>query len=44
MSPAGLHGIVNDALAIHFVNSVAATAFVNRWCLGFRLLPPEQRA
>ena len=34
MTPAGLHGIVNDAVAIYFLEATAAAAFVARWCAG----------
>ena len=34
-------GVVNDALAICFVNTELARAFVNRWCIGFfQCIPP----
>jgi hypothetical protein len=34
MTPAGLRGIVNDAVAIYFPDTGLATAFVARWCAG----------
>ena len=37
MTPAGLRGIVNDALAIYFLDAAVASAFVARWCLGYRV-------
>lgn len=37
MTPAGLRGVVNDALAIYFVDTALASAFVARWCLGYRV-------
>jgi hypothetical protein len=36
MTPAGFRGVVNDALAIHFLDPALANAFVARWCLGYR--------
>lgn len=36
MMPAGLRGVVNDALAIYFLDTAIANAFVARWCIGFR--------
>ncbi len=36
MMPAGLCGVVNDALAIYFLDTALANAFVARWCLGYR--------
>jgi hypothetical protein len=37
VTPAGLRGVVNDALAIYFLDTALANAFVARWCLGFRV-------
>jgi hypothetical protein len=37
MTPTGLRGVVNDALAIYFLNTALATAFVARWCIGYRV-------
>ena len=37
MTPAGLRGVVNDTLAIYFLNTSLANAFVARWCLGYRV-------
>jgi hypothetical protein len=37
MAPAGLRGVVNDALAIYFLDTGLANAFVTRWCLGYRV-------
>jgi hypothetical protein len=34
-APSGTSGVVNDALAIYFLNAELARAFVNRWCIGF---------
>ena len=34
MAPSGTEGVVNDALAIYFLNAELARAFVNRWCIG----------
>jgi hypothetical protein len=34
MTPAGLRGVVNDAVAIYFPDAVLASAFVTRWCAG----------
>src|SRR4051812_20348462 len=34
MTPSGLRGVVNDAVAVYFA---LATAFVARWCRGQRL-------
>jgi hypothetical protein len=37
MTPAGLRGVVNDALAIYFLDTALANTFVARWCLGYRV-------
>jgi hypothetical protein len=34
MTPAGLRGVVNDAVAIYFLDATTAAAFVARWCAG----------
>jgi hypothetical protein len=34
MTPAGLRGVVNDAVAIYFLDATPAAAFVARWCAG----------
>jgi hypothetical protein len=33
-TPAGLRGVLNDAVAIYFRDAVVAGAFVARWCGG----------
>ena len=33
MTPSGLRGIVNDAVAVYFADPALATAFVARWCV-----------
>src|SRR5690348_17227551 len=37
MTPAGLRGAVNDAIAIYFLDAPMAAAFVQRWCVGYRV-------
>ena len=32
MTPAGLRGVVNDAVAIYFLDPASAAGFVARWC------------
>jgi len=39
-APAG-RGVVNDAMAIYFRDATMASAFVNRWCLGYRVEPAD---
>jgi hypothetical protein len=36
MTPAGLRGVVNDAVAIYFEDAALASAFVTRWCAGYK--------
>ena len=33
MTPAGTHGVLNDALSIYFADATLASAFVTRWCV-----------
>ena len=35
-APAGLTGVVNDAVAFYFDDTALARAFVNRFCCGYR--------
>ena len=37
MTPAGLSGGVNDAVAIYFLDATLAAAFVLRWCAGSKV-------
>ena len=37
MTPSGLRGVVNDALAIYFLDTALANAFVARGCIGYRV-------
>ena len=37
MTPSGTNGVVNDALAIYFLDPALARAFVSRWCIGCRI-------
>ena len=32
MTPAGLRGVLNDAVAIYFLDPTSVAAFVSRWC------------
>jgi hypothetical protein len=36
MTPSGLRGVLNDAIAVHFNDPALAGAFVARWCRGHR--------
>lgn len=37
MTPSGLRGGVNDAVALYFIDAVSAAGFVARWCAGSRV-------
>ena len=39
MAPSGKYGVVNDALAVYFHDAAHASAFVYRWCIGWRIDP-----
>jgi hypothetical protein len=32
MTPAGIRGVINDAVAVYFRDAILAAAFVARWC------------
>jgi hypothetical protein len=34
MTPSGLRGVLNDAVAVYFCDAILASAFVARWCRG----------
>jgi hypothetical protein len=36
-TPAGLRGVVNDAVAVYFLDATLAAAFVSRWCAGSKV-------
>ena len=40
-TPASTRGVVNDALAICFADATLASAFVARWCAGYRVEAAE---
>jgi hypothetical protein len=37
MTPAGLRGVINDAVAIYFLDAALTAAFVSRWCAGSKV-------
>jgi hypothetical protein len=37
MTPSGIRGVVNDAVAVHFADVAIASAFVARWCRAQRV-------
>jgi hypothetical protein len=36
MTPSGERGVLNDAISIHLTDATIASAFVARWCVGYR--------
>jgi hypothetical protein len=41
MTPSGLHGVINDAVAIYFLDPTTAAGFVARWCAGSKFETAE---
>jgi hypothetical protein len=41
MTPSGMRGVPNDALSIYFLDATLASAFVTRWCVGYRVETAE---
>ena len=41
MTPSGTRGVLNDALSIYFPDPALASAFVARWCIGFKIETAE---
>ena len=37
MTPSGMRGVLNDAVSIYFADATLASAFVARWCAGYRV-------
>ena len=37
MTPSGIRGVINDALAIHFADATITSAFMARWCAAQRV-------
>ena len=37
MTPSGMRGVLNDAISIYFLDPTLASAFVARWCAGYRV-------
>jgi hypothetical protein len=36
MTPSGMRGLLNDAVSIYFLDTTLASAFVARWCAGYK--------
>jgi hypothetical protein len=41
MTPSGLRGVLNDAVSIYFLDATLASAFVARWCAGYKVETAE---
>jgi hypothetical protein len=41
MTPSGLRGVLNDAVAVYFCDATLASAFVARWCRGGKMEAAE---
>ena len=41
MTPSGMRGVPNDAVSIHFLDATLASAFVARWCAGYKIETAE---
>ena len=37
ITPSGMRGVLNDAVSIYFTDPALASAFVARWCIGYRV-------
>src|SRR5689334_3108618 len=37
MTSSGMRGVLNDAVSIYFADPALASAFVARWCIGYRV-------
>jgi hypothetical protein len=37
MMPSGMRGVLNDAVSIYFLDATLASAFVARWCAGYKI-------
>jgi hypothetical protein len=37
MTPSGLRGVINDAVAVYFLDPTIATGFVARWCAAAKI-------
>src|SRR5207249_1205607 len=39
--PSGMRGVLNDAVSIYFLDPTLASAFVARWCAGYKVETAE---
>ena len=41
MTTFGMRGVLNDAVSIYFLDATLASAFVARWCAGYKIETAE---
>jgi hypothetical protein len=41
MTPSGMGGVLNDAVSLYFLDATLASAFVARWCAGYKVETAE---
>ena len=41
ITPSGVRGVLNDAVSIYFLDPTLASAFVARWCAGYKIETAE---
>jgi hypothetical protein len=41
ITPSGMRGVLNDAVSIYFPDATLASAFVARWCAGYKIETAE---
>jgi hypothetical protein len=41
MTLSGMRGVLNDAASIYFLDATLASAFVARWCAGYKVETAE---
>ncbi len=41
MTPSGMRGVLSDAVSIYFLDATLASAFVARWCAGYKVETAE---
>jgi hypothetical protein len=41
MTPSAMRGVLNDAVSMYFLDATLASAFVARWCAGYKVETAE---
>jgi len=44
MTPSEMRGVLNEAVSIYFLDATVASAFVARWCAGYKVETAEGEA